>query len=273
MISRDEWEFWSREAATPVLDDGTREFFLSTIRKVFPRIASRVVLLDGDREIVPGVRTVSAPGHTAGHLGLSLRSDASVCSTSGTHARTTSCPCGTPNGCSSPTSTPRPRYRRGVGSWRRRPTAAPTPSAITFPFRASGQSPGIPNPGTRSRCSRHNGHGQRTAPGRDARHRAATPGAGPSGEADSGCPTGMAGPTCRPPGLDGSVAAPRGGSPSCSSLRPGATGTSTRKSCCLRERFPAAAYGGRPPAGGPAQVADRRSAEANPQAGRGARWW
>ena len=74
MISRDEWEFWSREAATPVLDDGTREFFLSTIRKVFPRIASRVVLLDGDREIVPGVSTVSAPGHTAGHLGLSLRS-------------------------------------------------------------------------------------------------------------------------------------------------------------------------------------------------------
>ena len=60
--------------ATPVLDEGTMEFSLTTIRKVFPRIASRVVLLDGDREIGPGVSTVSALGHTAGHLGLSPRS-------------------------------------------------------------------------------------------------------------------------------------------------------------------------------------------------------
>jgi hypothetical protein len=69
-----EWDYWNAGAPGWPYDPYTLEFFLATVRKVFPQIAGRVQLLDADREIVRGVQTLNAPGHTPGHLGLSLRS-------------------------------------------------------------------------------------------------------------------------------------------------------------------------------------------------------
>ena len=74
LIARAEWDYWNAGAPGWPYDPYTLEFFLGTIRKVFPRISGRVQLLDADREVVPGVQTLNAPGHTPGHLGLSLRS-------------------------------------------------------------------------------------------------------------------------------------------------------------------------------------------------------
>ena len=74
LIARTEWDYWNAGAPGWPYDPYTLEFFLATVRKVFPQIAGRVQLLDSDREIVRGVQTLNAPGHTPGHLGLSLRS-------------------------------------------------------------------------------------------------------------------------------------------------------------------------------------------------------
>jgi glyoxylase-like metal-dependent hydrolase (beta-lactamase superfamily II) len=74
VFMRREWEFWSREEPTPRLNALTREWFLTCTRRIFPVVAPTVQLLDRDTELVPGVRVISAPGHTPGHLGLLVAS-------------------------------------------------------------------------------------------------------------------------------------------------------------------------------------------------------
>jgi glyoxylase-like metal-dependent hydrolase (beta-lactamase superfamily II) len=73
VFMRREWEFWSREEPTPRLNALTREWFLTYTRRIFPVVAPSVQLLDRDTELVPGVRVISAPGHTPGHLVCSSR--------------------------------------------------------------------------------------------------------------------------------------------------------------------------------------------------------
>lgn len=63
-----EWTHWLNVAqTTEEADDPLR-------RNLLP-IQDRVTLLDAEREIVPGVCAVHAPGHTIGHVALLLESD------------------------------------------------------------------------------------------------------------------------------------------------------------------------------------------------------
>ena len=68
---RDEWEFWMSEAAArlapaPMVDIARRN--LEPMR-------DRLSLVDDGAEVVPGIRVVASPGHTPGHVALSITSD------------------------------------------------------------------------------------------------------------------------------------------------------------------------------------------------------
>jgi glyoxylase-like metal-dependent hydrolase (beta-lactamase superfamily II) len=63
-ISKDEWEFWFSEAALTK----TPEIFVEIAREQLQPVQQRVTLLEGDCEIVSGVRALAAHGHTPGHI-------------------------------------------------------------------------------------------------------------------------------------------------------------------------------------------------------------
>lgn len=69
-IWREEWDFWFSEEAF----NRTPEMFVTVARKNLEPIRDRVTLLDGESEIIPGVRAIPAPGHTPGHIVASISS-------------------------------------------------------------------------------------------------------------------------------------------------------------------------------------------------------
>ncbi len=69
-ISKEEWTYWTSKTA---LDNfGTNA---TIARRNLEPVRNRLVLLERDAEVVPGIRTVPAPGHTPGHLVVSILSD------------------------------------------------------------------------------------------------------------------------------------------------------------------------------------------------------
>ncbi|MCB9450898.1 MAG: MBL fold metallo-hydrolase [Anaerolineaceae bacterium] len=64
-IGREEWKYWT---SNDVLDIATERAPL--LRKNLLNIKKAFTLVEGETEIVPGIRTISTPGHTPGHLAL-----------------------------------------------------------------------------------------------------------------------------------------------------------------------------------------------------------
>jgi glyoxylase-like metal-dependent hydrolase (beta-lactamase superfamily II) len=68
---RTDWEFWTmpveRAHGDPML-----EFMVPFAHEHLHPLQGRIDLLDHETEIVPGVHTIAAPGHTPGHLALSI---------------------------------------------------------------------------------------------------------------------------------------------------------------------------------------------------------
>ena len=71
---KDEWDFWTSERAEEKLDEHGREILLGFARKNLPPIQGQFELVDHETEIVPGIRTLQAPGHTPGHMALAISS-------------------------------------------------------------------------------------------------------------------------------------------------------------------------------------------------------
>jgi glyoxylase-like metal-dependent hydrolase (beta-lactamase superfamily II) len=70
-ISRAEWDFWTSEAAVakaPAL-------MVNIARQNLEPLRDQLKIIDGDAEIVPGISTIATPGHTPGHIALSITSD------------------------------------------------------------------------------------------------------------------------------------------------------------------------------------------------------
>ena len=69
-ISKDEWEFWTSEI------DPTQwvRNMADDVRKQLLPLQSQLHLFDQDGELVPGIHTVAAPGHTPGHTAVSVSS-------------------------------------------------------------------------------------------------------------------------------------------------------------------------------------------------------
>ncbi len=74
LMWKDEWDFWTAEETKPLYEGTGREAALEwALRNLIP-IKDRVELIDRDGEILSGIKAISAPGHTPGHMALSIES-------------------------------------------------------------------------------------------------------------------------------------------------------------------------------------------------------
>ncbi len=70
VMARTEWQFWTSEATLAKVPDPFRSAALRNL----PPVLGRLDLVDGEREIAPGVLVVPAPGHTPGQVAVVLGS-------------------------------------------------------------------------------------------------------------------------------------------------------------------------------------------------------
>jgi len=73
-----EWDFWTSErldlSAMMVPEDLKQNLIVGTARRCLPPLEQQIELLEKETDIVPGVRAVPAPGHTPGHMVVSIES-------------------------------------------------------------------------------------------------------------------------------------------------------------------------------------------------------
>ena len=69
-LSKDEWDFWFSEDSEVQVP----KWFVRLARESLESLQDRINLLDGETEIVPGIHAIPAPGHTPGHMVVSVSS-------------------------------------------------------------------------------------------------------------------------------------------------------------------------------------------------------
>ena len=74
---KDEWEFWmsNPDLSSLKVSEHLVDILLKSAEKNLFPIKDRLKLLDTESEILPGIRAVSAPGHTPGHMALIISSE------------------------------------------------------------------------------------------------------------------------------------------------------------------------------------------------------
>jgi len=70
-ICQNEWEFWFSEQAT----NQVAETFITFARQKLTPLKERILLIEKEKEILPGVEVIFAPGHTPGHMVISFQSE------------------------------------------------------------------------------------------------------------------------------------------------------------------------------------------------------
>jgi glyoxylase-like metal-dependent hydrolase (beta-lactamase superfamily II) len=70
-----EWDFWTSELMELKVDEHVKETLRNVAHRNLPPIRDQLHLVDCETEIVPGIYTVAAPGHTPGHMALSVSSE------------------------------------------------------------------------------------------------------------------------------------------------------------------------------------------------------
>jgi glyoxylase-like metal-dependent hydrolase (beta-lactamase superfamily II) len=73
MVPAAEWTFWMDDARMNQAPEGMKGAFQG-VRRVFGPIANNVKRYEMDKEVVPGLTAVAAPGHTPGHTVYMLSS-------------------------------------------------------------------------------------------------------------------------------------------------------------------------------------------------------
>lgn len=74
VMGQKEYEFWSEEENLMDLGEKMANF----ARKNLPAIKAQVEFVEGDDDVLPGIRAIEAFGHTPGHLGLEIQSEGEV---------------------------------------------------------------------------------------------------------------------------------------------------------------------------------------------------
>jgi glyoxylase-like metal-dependent hydrolase (beta-lactamase superfamily II) len=72
LMWKSEWDFWNSELKR---DEPVNEVLRKVARRNLPPISDQIRLVERETEIVPGIFAVAAPGHTPGHMALSVSSD------------------------------------------------------------------------------------------------------------------------------------------------------------------------------------------------------
>jgi glyoxylase-like metal-dependent hydrolase (beta-lactamase superfamily II) len=68
-----EWSYWMDDAHMTAAPEGMRPLFLN-VRRIFRDIAAEVKRFEPGAEIVPGITTLAAYGHTPGHTAFAVHS-------------------------------------------------------------------------------------------------------------------------------------------------------------------------------------------------------
>jgi glyoxylase-like metal-dependent hydrolase (beta-lactamase superfamily II) len=76
IMARTEWEFWTLnpDLHHTGLDEHVQHLLIGCAQKNLPPLKERIGLVDGEKEIAPGVLAIPAPGHTPGHMALAISS-------------------------------------------------------------------------------------------------------------------------------------------------------------------------------------------------------
>jgi glyoxylase-like metal-dependent hydrolase (beta-lactamase superfamily II) len=69
-LSKEEWDFWFSESTMDLVP----KWHVRLARKSLEALQDRITLLEGEAEIVPGIRAIPAPGHTPGHMVVAVSS-------------------------------------------------------------------------------------------------------------------------------------------------------------------------------------------------------
>ncbi len=77
VMSQEDWDFWTDrprvEEAIPIPD--FRDLLLGFVERQLLPLADRIELIGYGEEIVPGITSIAAQGHTPGHMALLVQSD------------------------------------------------------------------------------------------------------------------------------------------------------------------------------------------------------
>src|ERR1700761_4106660 len=74
MVPSVDWAFWtSDENAAKAKTDVMKNYF-ANVKKTFAGIESKVTKYDWDKEVAPGITSISTPGHTPGHTSFVVAS-------------------------------------------------------------------------------------------------------------------------------------------------------------------------------------------------------
>ena len=71
MVPAAEWDFWTNDDKRASSPDGIKPTF-DNVRRVFGPVAANVTRYGWDKEVVPGITSVQADGHTPGHTGFAI---------------------------------------------------------------------------------------------------------------------------------------------------------------------------------------------------------
>ena len=75
-----DWEFWmSEENAAKAESNPMMKNYFANVRKIYAGIESRVTRYDWGKEVVPGITSIEAPGHTPGHTAFVVASGGQRC--------------------------------------------------------------------------------------------------------------------------------------------------------------------------------------------------
>jgi glyoxylase-like metal-dependent hydrolase (beta-lactamase superfamily II) len=74
---KDEWDFWipKPDLSQMKIDEEMKQLLVTFARNNLPPIQGQLDLVDQESEIVPGIKAVSAPGHTPGHMAVAISSE------------------------------------------------------------------------------------------------------------------------------------------------------------------------------------------------------
>lgn len=73
-ILRKEWDFWNNNPDLSRVDTNIKKHILDILKKKILPVRERFILVEGEIDILPGIKIIDSAGHTPGHINLNITS-------------------------------------------------------------------------------------------------------------------------------------------------------------------------------------------------------